>query len=90
MSNTLISDCLFAQQWADEARKRFAERWQRLKVAEQDLAYYRDLLDSSLETLWQSQAQAGSLWLALINSGLSHGRVLAIIRHAEQAPKAGA
>lgn len=52
----------------------------RLNVAKNDVEYYRAESNKALERYCDSVEAVGAAWLALMNSGVSHRRVLQIAR----------
>ncbi|WP_026601652.1 hypothetical protein [Methylomonas sp. 11b] len=62
------------------ARSQFNGVMHRLKVAKNDVCYYQKQLDAALDDVANADEAYSDAWLSVINSGLSHRRVLQLAR----------
>jgi hypothetical protein len=78
---TLLDNVVKTSLKAGLCQSQLAGQQHRLQVARNDVNYYRDKLAEALDDYADADEAHRAAWLALINSGLSHRRVLYFARH---------
>lgn len=84
MSNSLSARLRRAERFLQGLRRDVAQGRQLLKAARRDEFYYSQQAELYAAQLAGVETIVSGMWLELINSGLSHRRVLRKIREIEQ------
>ena len=83
MDNSLPARLQRAEQEKARARECYASFKKRLSVAKEDAAFFHDQALLAGTQAGFIERVCGEMWLALINSGLSHRRVLRFVKQCE-------